>query len=500
MDKLIHQEGGVTITNDGATIIDLLDIVHPAAKVLVDIAKSQDSEIGDGTTSVCVLTGELLRNVKELIEENLHPHLIIEGFRVARDFLMQQLQELCIRIDESDDAKMRDLLHKCATTALNSKLICSHRDMFADMVVDAVMHLDEKKDIRLVGVNKVPGGSLDDSFMVPGVCFKKTFSYAGFEQQPKSFTNPKIVMLNVELELKAEQQGLEIRISDPEQYQAVVEAEWKIIYDKLDKICESGANIVLSRLPIGDLGTQYFADRGIFCAGRMVGNQLERIAVATGCVMQTSLNDLNEDILGTCGRFEEKGVGSERYNFFYDCPHSKAVSIILRGGSEQFIAESERSLHDAMMVVKRTVVHSQVVGGAGAIEMELAQRLKAYSQTIGSKLQGVVLSVAKSLEVIPRQLAENAGFDPTTTVNEIKAQHVRGVTWAGVDIENEGVFDALENFVWEPLLVKKNAISAAAEAACMILSIDETVKNPKAENPADQRAAPAPNRGRGMRR
>jgi T-complex protein 1 subunit eta len=500
MDKLIHSPGGVTITNDGATIIDLLDIVHPAAKVLCDIAKSQDDEIGDGTTSVCIMTGELLRNVKNLIEENVHPHVIIDGFRCARDFAMTVLEELHISVDAKDDAKMRELLHRCATTALNSKLICSHRDMFGTMVVDAIMCLDEKKDHRLIGINKVPGGSLTDSFMVPGVCFKKVFAYAGFEQQPKSFTNPKIAILNVELELKAEESNLEIRISDPAQYQAVVDAEWKIIYDKLDKIADSGAQIVLSRLPIGDLATQYFADRNIFCGGRMLGSQLERIALATGAVLQTSLNDLNDDVLGTCGHFEEKQVGGERYNFFTDCPESKAVSIILRGGSEQFIAESERSLHDAIMIVKRTVQTNKILGGAGSIEMELAKRLKAYAQTIPGRLQEVVLAFSKSMEVIPRQLAENAGFDPTTTVNEIKAQHARGVTWAGVDIENEGVFDAMENFVWEPLLVKRNAISAATEAACMILSIDETVKNPKAEDPADKKLAPAPNRGRGMRR
>ncbi len=223
-----------------------------------------------------------MTNVKDLIEENLHPHVIIEGYRLACRYAMEQLQSLAISVDPANDAKMRELLHRCATTALNSKLICSHRDMFADMVVDAVMHLDEKRDIRLIGINKVPGGSLSDSFMVSGVCFKKTFAYAGFEQQPKAFTNPKIVVLNVELELKAEETSLEIRISDPAQYQAIVEAEWKIIYDKLDKIVASGANIVLSKLPIGDLATQYFADRNIFCAGRMPNDELERICTATG--------------------------------------------------------------------------------------------------------------------------------------------------------------------------------------------------------------------------
>jgi T-complex protein 1 subunit eta len=500
MDKLIHMDNGkVTITNDGATIIDLLDIVHPAAKVLADIAQSQDDMVGDGTTSVCVLTGEFLTNCKELVEENLHPHIIIEGYRLACKYALEQLQDMAISVDPQNDAKMRQLLHRCATTALNSKLICSHRDFFADMVVDSVMHLDEKRDIRLIGLNKVPGGSLSDSFMVNGVCFKKTFAYAGFEQQPKQFDNPKIVVLNVELELKAEESSLEIRIKDPAQYQAIVEAEWKIIYDKLDKIAESGAQVVLSRLPIGDLATQYFADRNIFCAGRMLQPELERIMTATGAVMQTSLNDLSDDILGTCGHFEEKQVGNERYNFFTDCPENKACSIVLRGGSEQFIAETERSLHDSIMIVKRTVQHNQIVGGAGSTEMELSKRLKAYAQTIPNKLQVVVEAFSRSLEVIPKQISENAGFDSTDTVNEIKAQHARGVQWAGVDIEEEGVCDAIEKFIWEPLIIKRNAISAATEAACLILSIDETVKNPKAEDPADKKVVPPPG-GRGRRR
>jgi len=498
MDKLIHSGQAVTITNDGATIIDLLDIVHPAAKVLADIAKSQDNEVGDGTTSVCVLTGEFLKNVKDLIEENLHPHIIIEGYRAACTYALNQLEDMHISVDTKDEKKFRELLHKCATTALNSKLVCSQRDYFAEIVVNAVLHLDEKRDIRLIGINKVAGGSMTDSFMVPGVCFKKTFSYAGFEQQPKVFDNPKIAMLNVELELKAEESTLEIKISDPSQYQAVVDAEWKIIYDKLDKISASGAQIVLSKLPIGDLATQYFADRGIFCAGRMLPDEMERISAATGAVLQTSLNDLTSSVLGTCGHFEEKQVGGERYNFFTGCPNSRAVSLILRGGSEQFIAETHRSLHDAIMIVKRTAQHSKIVGGGGSTEMELSKRLKTYALTLSGKLQPVVMAFSKSLEVIPRQISENAGFDSTDCVNEIRRQHLIGNTWAGVDIENEGVCDAIESFIWEPLLIKSNAIKAATEAACLVLSIDETVKNPRAEDPADKKVAPAPNRG--MRR
>jgi T-complex protein 1 subunit eta len=331
----------------------------------------------------------------------------------------------------------------------------------------------------------VPGGSVTDSMLVQGVAFKKTFAYAGFEQQPKAFQRPKICLLNVELELKAEAANAEIRLDDPKKYQEIVDAEWKIIYDKLEKIVASGAKIVLSRLPIGDLGTQYFADRDIFCAGRVTQQDLQRVAKATGGSIQTSLNDINEDVLGECGQFEEKQVGSERYNIFTGCDDARSVTIILRGGADQFIAEAERSLHDALMIVKRAVTHSSVVGGGGAIEMELSRYLREYSRTIKSKVQLIVAAYAKALETIPRQLAENAGFDSTDIVNELRAQHAHGERWAGVDIENEGVCDTYKSFVWEPALVKLHALAAATEASCLILSIDETVRHPGSKNPLE---------------
>lgn len=501
MDKLIHEGQSVTISNDGATIISLLDIVHPAAKTLVDIAKSQDDEVGDGTTTVCLLAGEFLKNVKVFIEDGVHPQTIIKGFRMAQTAAAEKLRQLAVNVDFKEDGKQREMLLRCAGTALNSKLIAGQKQFFSQMIVDAVMHLDADMDLKMVGVKKVAGGSVTDSMLVPGVAFKKTFAYAGFEQQPKSFANPKIVLLNVELELKSERQNAEIRIKDPSQYQAIVDAEWAIIYGKLERIVQSGAKIVLSRLPIGDLATQYFSDREIFCAGRVGADDLERVAMASGGVVQTSLQDLSPAVLGTCAKFEEKQVGSERYNFFTGCPKTKAASIILRGGSDQFIAESERSMHDAMMIVKRACQHSQVVGGGGAIEMELSKHLREYAKTIKSKIQLVVAAYAKSLEVIPRQLSENAGFDATDIVNDLRAKHSKDNKWFGVDIEKEGVCDTFKAFVWEPALVKANALASATEAACLILSVDETVKNPKSEGlgATGNQPAVAP-RGRGVRR
>jgi len=462
----------------------------------VDIAKSQDEEVGDGTTSVVLLAASFLTSVKTLIEDGVHPQTIIKGFRMASTWALEKLRQLAVEVDMKDGGKSKEMLTRCAATALNSKLISGQRDFFAKIVVDAVSILDtESMDLKLVGIKKVPGGSVTDSFLVPGVAFKKTFAYAGAEQQPKAFDNPKIVLLNVELELKSERANAEVRISDPKQYQSIVDAEWNIIYDKLDKIVKSGAKIVLSKLPIGDLATQYFADRDIFCAGRVLEEDLERVGAATGGVVQTSLSDLSIDILGLCKQFEERQIGADRYNLFTGCPKAKTATIILRGGAEQFIAESERSLHDAIMIVKRAITHRSVVGGGGAIEMELSRYLRENALTIKSKLQLVISAYAKALEVIPRQVAANAGFDATDIVNDLRAKHAQGHCWFGVDIENEGVCDTLKAFVWEPTLVKLNALSGATEAACLILSVDETVKNPKAVDPQDREAAPGPRRG-----
>jgi len=358
--------------------------------------------------------------------------------------------------------------------------------------------MKKELDLNLIGIQKVAGGSVTQSQLVPGVAFKKTFSYAGFEQQPKKFENPSICCLNVELELKAEKENAEVKINDPSQYQSIIDAEWKIIYDKLDAIRKTGARVVLSRLAIGDLATQYFADHDMFCAGRVPESDMNRVCNATGSIVQTSLGDLNESILGKCGLFEEKQVGNERYNFFTKCENSKTTTIILRGGAEQFIEETHRSLWDALMVVKRCLQHSDVVGGGGAIEMELSRHLRNVSKQVKDKSHFIMAAYAKALEIIPRQLAHNAGLDATDIVNKLRYEHAQGHKWFGVDIENGGVCDTIESFVWEPALNKLSSIAAATEAACTILSIDETIKNAKATNTVDQAAnQPVPVPGSG---
>jgi T-complex protein 1 subunit eta len=416
-------------------------------------------------------------------------------------------------IASADPAEKSAMLRKCASTTLNSKLVAGEKEFFSKMVVDTVECLDpETLDARMIGVKKVAGGAMRDSFLVNGVAFKKTFSYAGFEQQPKAFDNPKILALNIELELKAERDNAEVRLSDPTQYQSIVDAEWNIIYAKLDKCVASGALVVLSRLAIGDLATQYFADRGIFCAGRVAEEDMARACKATGAAVQTTVNSLPADgsYLGTCARFEEKQVGGERYNIFSGCPKARTATIVLRGGAEQFIEEAERSLHDALQIVRRAMKNAAVVAGGGAIDMAVSRVLRDHARTLPGKAQLFIAAYARALEVIPRQLTDNAGFDATDVLNALRQRHAapsQAGQRCGVDVVSGGVIDTYEAFIWEPALVKINALTAATEAACLVLSVDETVRNPRSEQPDGGPAMPGMGgrggrgggRGRGMR-
>jgi T-complex protein 1 subunit eta len=290
MDKMILDENSTTISNDGATIIKLLNIEHPAAKSLADVAMSQDNEVGDGTTSVMIFAGELLKEAKQFIEDGMSPQVIINGYWNALQSAREKLAECAIKIDEKSQSEKRKLLKCCAETSMNSKLIANYKEFFSEMIVNAVEKLDDYLDKDLIGIKHVTGGSITDSFLVDGVAFKKTFSYAGFEQQPKKFENPKIIILNVELELKAEKDNAEVRIEKPEEYQNIVDAEWKIILNKLENIYNSKAQVVLSKLPIGDIATQYFADRGIFCAGRVPAEDIVRVSKATGAMLLQTCN------------------------------------------------------------------------------------------------------------------------------------------------------------------------------------------------------------------
>ena len=483
MDKMIISDDSTTISNDGATIIKLLNIEHPAAKSLVDVAKSQDNEVGDGTTSVMLFAGELLKEAKQFIEDGMSPQVIINGYWTALMKAREKLSECAIKIEDKSPEEKRNLLIKCAQTSLNSKLIANYKEFFSEMIVSAVEKLDDFLDKDLIGIKHVTGGSITDSFLVNGVAFKKTFSYAGFEQQPKKFTDPKIIILNVELELKAEKENAEIRIEKPSDYQSIVDAEWKIIIQKLDNIINTGAKVVLSKLPIGDIATQYFAEKGIFCAGRVPQEDITRVSKATGAMLLQTCNDIPERALGTCGTFEEKQVGAERFNIFSGCPNAKTATIVLRGGAEQFIAEAERSINDAVMVIRRATKATSIVPGGGAIEMELSKYVRKAGMDIKGKEQLVVLGFARALEVIPRTLAQNSGLDAVEIVNKLRQKHdlSQDGNSYGVNCFEGGIIDTYVQFVWEPTMLKDNILNSATEACCSIISVDQTVKNPKSE-------------------
>lgn len=488
-----------TISNDGATILKLLDVVHPAAKTLVDISRAQDAEVGDGTTSVTILAGELMKEAKPFLEEGISSHLIMKGYRKAVSLAVEKINELAVDIT-SEKSSGRELLERCARTAMSSKLIHNNADFFVKMCVDAVLSLDRNDlDDKLIGIKKIPGGAMEESLFINGVAFKKTFSYAGFEQQPKKFNNPKILSLNVELELKAEKDNAEVRVEHVEDYQAIVDAEWQLIFEKLRQVEETGANIVLSKLPIGDLATQFFADRNIFCAGRVSADDMNRVIQAVGGSIQSTTSDIKPEHLGTCALFEEMQIGSERYNLFQGCPQAKTCTLLLRGGAEQVIAEVERSLHDAIMIVKRALQNKLIVAGGGATEMEVSKCLRDYSKTIAGKQQMIINAFARALEVIPRQLCENAGFDAIEILNKLRLAHSKGEKWYGVDFETENIGDNFAKFVWEPALVKINALNSATEATNLILSVDETITNKGSESAnAGMMPPQGAGRGRGM--
>ena len=482
MDKMIIGDNGTTISNDGATIIKLLNIEHPAGKSLVDVAKSQDNEIGDGTTSVMIFAGELLKEAKQFIEDGMSPQIIINGYWKALQFALKKLEECAIKINDKSEEEKRNLLLRCAQTSLNSKLIANYKEFFSKMIVEAVEKLEGFKDKDLIGIKHVTGGSITDSFLVDGVAFKKSFSYAGFEQQPKKFQNAKIIILNVELELKSEKENSELRISNPEDFQSFVDAEWKIINKKLENIVNAGANVVLSKLPIGDLATQYFADRNVFCAGRVAAEDIERVAKATGACLLQTCNDITEKSLGTCGLFEERQIGAERFNLFMECPKSKTATIIIRGGAEQFIEEAERSMNDAIMIVRRASKATSIVAGGGAIEMELSKYVRNKGMEISGKEQLVILGFARALEIIPKTLAQNSALDSIEIMNKLRQKHNKEEDCKyGVNCFDGGIIDTYINYVWEPKILKENILNSATEAACSIISVDQTIKNPKSE-------------------
>jgi len=475
MDKmLVDSLGDVTITNDGATMLKQLDVQHPAAKMMVEIAKATDSEVGDGTTSAAVLAGALLERAEELLDKDVHPTLIVDGYTSASEKALEILDKIAITVEPTN----KDWLAKVAKTSLASKLVAQESEQLASIVVDAVLHVADKVgdrykvDIDNVKVEKKPGRSISETAMVNGIIIDKEVVHAGM---PKRVENAKIALLNAPLEIEKTEMSAEIRISDPTQMKSFLDEEAKMLKGMVDKLAAVGANVVFVQKGIDDIAQHYLAKQGILAVRRVKESDMTRLSKATGARIVTNLEDLTPSDLGQASLVEERKVEEDKWVFVEGCKNPKAVSILLRGGSQRIVDEGERAVHDAIMVVKDVIEKPTIVAGGGAPEAEIAHRIREWTHTLAGREQLAAQAFAEAIEVIPLTLATNAGMDPIDTQVDLRSSHGKGRTWAGVNVM-EGKVDDMEKLqVYEPTVVKSQIIKAATEAAIMILRIDDVI-------------------------
>ena len=476
MDKmLVDTIGDVVITNDGVTILKEMDIEHPAAKMMVEVAKTQDDEVGDGTTTAVIIAGELLKKAEDLLEQDVHPTIIAAGYRQAAEKAQELLKEIAIDVKATDKA----MLKKIAETAMTGKGAEASKDALCDLVVKAVTMVadeDGTVDIDNIKVEKKTGGSIDDSEIVEGVLVDKERVHPSM---PKKVTNAKILLLNAAVEFKKTEVDAEINITSPDQLQAFLDEEERMVKNIVDKIIASGANVLFCQKGIDDIAQHYLAKAGIFATRRVKKSDMEKLARATGGSLVSSIDSITKDEMGHAGIVEERKVSGEEMTFVEKCKNPKAVSIIVRGGTEHVVDELERAIHDALRVVGVVFEDHKVVAGGGAPETELSLRLREYGATVGGRAQLAIEAFAAALEIIPRTLAENAGLDPIDMLVEIRAAHEKGKKTFGLDVFAGKAADMLKAGVVEPLRVKTQAISSAAEAAVMILRIDDVIASSK---------------------
>ncbi|MCZ7393752.1 MAG: thermosome subunit beta [Candidatus Methanoperedens sp.] len=480
MDKmLVSSLGDIVITNDGATILKEMDIEHPAAKMIVEVAKTQDDEVGDGTTTAAVLAGEFLKNAEDLLEQNVHPTVIASGYRLASIKAKEILQTLAMDVD----VNQKDLLFKIAATAITGKGAEAHKDVFANLAVNAVLAVVDKEngkytvDVEDVKVEKKVGGSIEASELIEGMVIDKERVHTNM---PKKVKDAKILLLNEALEIKKTEVDAEISIKSPDQLQSFLDQEEQMLHDMVNKVIDCGANVVFVQKGIDDVAQHYLAKAGVYAARRVKKSDMDKLARATGAKILTSLKEIGESDLGKAGNVEEKKIGDEAMTYVTECHNPKAVSIILRGGTEHVVDEAERALHDALRVVGVAIEDEKLVAGGGSPEVELALRLREYSGTLTGREQLAVAKFAEALEIIPRTLAENAGLDPINMLVEMRSQHEKGKKTAGLNVFTGKVVDMWKEGVVEPLRVKTQAIDSATEAATMILRIDDVLSSKSA--------------------
>jgi len=479
MDKmLVDTLGDVTVTNDGATILGEIEVQHPAAKIIVEVSKTQDDEVGDGTTTAVILAGELLKRAEELIEKNIHPTLIVKGYKKATEKTIETLSKIAIPVKMDDEKN----LQKIAYTAMNSKASVGIQDFFADIAVKAVKQITEKRgdkyiaDIDYIQVVKKQGGSIMDSTLIYGIIVDKEIVHPGM---PKRVENAKIALLDAALEIEKTEFDAEIRINDPTQMKAFIDEEGRMLKDMVSKIKSAGANIVFCQKGIDDIAQHYLAKEGISALRRVKKSDIDKLAKATGGRIITTLEDLTASDLGFAKIAEERKYGEDKLTFVEGCKNPKAVSVLIRGGLMRVVDEVERTLHDALSVVADVMEDGRIVAGGGAPELEAAKHLRDYASSVGGREQLAIEAFADSLESIPRTLAENGGLDQIDVLVELRSLHEKGEIWAGVNVLKGLTTNMKNSGVVEPLAVKVQAIKSATEAASMILRIDDVIASAK---------------------
>ncbi len=497
MDKmLVDSLGDITITNDGAAILDEIEVEHPAAKMMVEIAKTQDAMVGDGTTTAVVLAGELLKKAEELLDQNIHPTILVSGYRKATQKAMEIISDVALPVEIDDRATHK----KVAITSMGSKAVGPAKEHFADIAIDAVKQIVEKRgdktiaDIDNIQLIKKTGKSLFESQLINGVIIDKEVVSTGM---PLKVERAKIALLDSALEIEKTEISAEIRIKDPLQMKAFLDQENKMLQDMVEKIKKSGANVVFCQKGIDDMAQHFLAKEGIMAARRVKESDMEKLARATGGRIVSDLSDLKSQDLGAAGLIEQRKIGDDKMIFVEKCKDPRSVAILIRAGLERMVDEAERAMIDALSVVSDTIENNKIVAGGGATEVEIAKGLRSYAMKVGGREQLAVEAFAEAMETIPKTLAENAGLDPLDIIVDLRAAHDKpDGQYKGINVFTGKIENMREKGVLEPAIVKEQAIKSAAESATMILRIDDIIASTKPkEGPGGPGKAPGESEG-----
>ena len=485
MDKmLVDQFGDVVITNDGATILKEIDVQHPAAKMMVEVAKTQDSEVGDGTTTSVILAGELLKRAEKLLKQKIHPTVITEGFRKAAEKAIEILEEMSIKSGIDDTVGLKN----SAMTCMSSKIVSESRDMLADICIDAIKAVAEKSedgkwvaDIDKVQIQKKEGESIDETSLIKGIILDKEVVSPGM---PKIVQDAKVLLLQSAIEIEKTEFDAKLQITSPDQIQQFLDEEERMLRSMVEKIVNSGAKVVVCQKGIDDMAQHFLSKAGIMAIRRVKKSDIEKLSKATGGMIYTNLNDITPEKLGFAGLVEERKIMNDSWIFIEECKDPKSVVILIRGGTELIIDEVERAIHDALCVTRNVVEDEKIVGGGGAPEIEVAIQLRKYAQTLGGREQLAVEVFADALDIVPKTLAENAGLDQIDVLMKLRAAHQAGNKFAAHDLETGDIINDMAAVgVVEPTIVKIQAIKSSTEAASMILRIDDVIAGAKSAGP-----------------